>query len=329
MNEPQASKDTTAASSPPKRKSWLRRLVLIGFVLCGLALAYIEFVFRRPIGEGPAGPKVDAALFNEVWSEQPVVLVGIGDSVTAGLGAKVSSHSYFQRIAENPSDEWPDLKGVCLSKVLPNLSKLNIAISGTTSLQHVDAIADRLPTFQPDQFGIVVMTTGGNDIIHSYGRSDPREGAMYGATLQQAEPWIQNFSERLDGMLTEIISRFPGGCEIYLADIYDPTDGVGDALSVYLPKWNDGLAIHSKYNETIRKVAKKYSQVHLVPMYEAFLGHGSHCRQFWRSTYDWSDPHYWYFENIEDPNDRGYDAIRRVFLNRISESTTLRVRKGE
>ncbi|MBC8117927.1 MAG: hypothetical protein H7062_26345 [Candidatus Saccharimonas sp.] len=33
-----------------------------------------------------------------------------------------------------------------------------------------------------------------------------------------------------------------------------------------------------------------------------FLGHGIHCT------------HYWYWDNLEDPNDRGYDAIRRLFL---------------
>ena len=36
-----------------------------------------------------------------------------------------------------------------------------------------------------------------------------------------------------------------------------------------------------------------------------------------RSHFDRSDPHYWYYHNLEDPNDRGYDALRRVFLNAI------------
>jgi hypothetical protein len=52
-------------------------------------------------------------------------------------------------------------------------------------------------------------------------------------------------------------------------------------------------------------------------MYEAFLGHGVHCRKFWGAHYRSADPHYWYAPNLEDPNDRGYDAIRRVFLSEI------------
>jgi lysophospholipase L1-like esterase len=250
-------------------------------------------------------------------------VVGIGDSITAGLGADSPEHSFFNRLITNPADESGDMRGKCLSTVLANLEHENLAQSGSTSQQHLDIIREHLPQQEADVFGLVVMTTGGNDLIHSYGRSPPRECAMYGATLAEAAPWIDAFRSRLDTILDTINSQFPGGCEIFLANIYDPTDGVGDAPSVYLPHWPDGLAIHSEYNRVIIECAKLRANVHIVPLYEEFLGHGSHCRQFWRSTYDSGDPHYWYFDNIEDPNDRGYDAIRRVFLNSILEHSQL------
>ena len=50
-----------------------------------------------------------------------------------------------------------------------------------------------------------------------------------------------------------------------------------------------------------------------------FLGHGIHCTQFWAEHYHPDDPHYWYHVNLEDPNERGYDAIRRLFLLEISK----------
>jgi lysophospholipase L1-like esterase len=215
------------------------------------------------------------------------------------------------------------MRNVSLSAVIPNLEYENLAVSGSTSEQHLGVVQERLAQQDPKVFGLVVLTTGGNDLIHSYGRRPPEECAMYGATLDQARPWIDRFSKRLDTILDTITERFPGGCEIYLANIYDPTDGVGDAPSVYLPHWPDGLEIHSRYNAAITQSASRRSHVHVVDLHEAFLGHGSHCRQFWRSTYDSNDPHYWYFENIEDPNDRGYDAIRRVFLNTIVKNSTL------
>ncbi len=204
----------------------------------------------------------------------------------------------------------------CLFKVLPNLASENLAVSGSTSLDHA-IVVDSLERKPDDTFGIVVMTTGGNDLIHSYGRRPPVEGAMYGASLNQADPWIENFRQRLSRMLDTITKKFPGGCEIFIGDIYDPTDGVGDAPSIFLPPWPDGLAIHARYNEVINEIASKRDNVHVVPLHQTFLGHGSHCRQFWRANYDSADPHYWFYSNIEDPNDRGYDAIRRVFLNTI------------
>ncbi len=141
---------------------------------------------------------------------------------------------------------------------------------------------------------------------------------MYGATLTQAQPWIVNYGQRLDTMFGQIESRFPGGCLIFVADIYDPSDGAGDPESVWLPAWRDCILILAAYNTKLREVATKHSAVRVVPVHDAFLGHGIHCRKFWRANYQADDAHYWYHDNIEDPNDRGYDALRRVFLQAIS-----------
>lgn len=306
----------------PRRHRRLYVLLTLAVVIIPGTLGYIEYFLSRPVGRGPAGPTLDKESFTRVWTEQPIQVVGIGDSITAGLGAKSPSHTFFNRLLRNPADEYDEMKGICLSAVIPNLQHENLAISGSESCTHLEVILESLPTFD-QEYGIVLMTSGGNDLIHSYGRSPPRECAMYSASLAEAEPWIANFRDRLGQMFDEITRRFPAGCEIYIGDIYDPTDGVGDAPSIFLPDWPDGLAIHARYNQVIRDVAGERDHVHVVPLYETFLGHGSHCRQFWRSTYDADDPHYWFFTNIEDPNDRGYDAIRRVFLKTIVNNSQL------
>ena len=317
--------------SQSKRRSRNRRRLRIYFAMLLFVavgtFTYIKYYLDRPVGSGPAGPEVAAKPFQETWTERKVHLLGIGDSITRGLGAKSSKHSYFERLIRNPEDEYADMQGKCLSVVLPNLSSQNISVSGSTSLHHVEHINDRLTPFADDVFGLVVMTTGGNDIIHNYGRTPPSEGAMYNATLEQAEPWIENFETRLNGMLDKINELFPGGCEVYLADIYDPTDGIGDAPSIMLKHWEDGLAIHAEYNRVLGKVAAERDNVFPVPLHAEFLGHGAHCVQFWREHYHRDDPSYWFYTNVEDPNDRGYDAIRRVFLNTISGSTGLRSEK--
>ena len=46
-----------------------------------------------------------------------------------------------------------------------------------------DILVRKVEPQAEDTFGLVVMTTGGNDVIHHYGRTAPSEGAMYGATF--------------------------------------------------------------------------------------------------------------------------------------------------
>ncbi len=283
---------------------------------------YWQFFILRPIGEGPAGPTVDRALFLKPWSDREVLLVGMGDSVTAGFGASPGK-SYFQRLVTNPADEFPELQSISLSAVFPNLKATNLAVSGSTSPQHVRTQIPKLGVHPTNVLGIVVMTTGGNDIIHNYGKSAPGEGAMYGATWEQASPWITNFSDRLETMVTRITESFPDGSHIFLANIYDPTDGIGDITNAGLPAWPDGFRIHEEYNRIIAACAKRHTNVHLVDIRAGFLGHGIHCTQFWREHYDRRDPRYWYLYNLEDPNDRGYDALRRLFLNAMAQTIPL------
>ena len=281
--------------------------------------AWLFFRIALPVGSGAAGPAVGRDLFSSTWTGRPVLLVGLGDSVTAGFGAR-RGYSYFDRMTKNPADEFPKMNGICLSSVLPKFQFTNLAVSGSTSSEVSLRQLTALPTNTPDVLGIVVMTTGGNDIIHNYGRTPPREEAMFGASMDEAKPWVDNFGRRLDSMLEQINSRFPGGCEIFLANIFDPTDGLGDADRAGLPVWKDSMQILDAYNAAIRHAADTHSNVHVVNIHDAFLGHGIHCTQFWRAHFDWHDPHYWYYANLEDPNERDYDVIRRLFLIEIEKA---------
>jgi len=300
------------------KKHRLLTILLIGLILILFALLYIYFYIVKLVGNGPAGPAVPREAFSKTWTEHPVLLLGLGDSVTAGYGVP-KPHCYFRMLEKNPNEEFEDMQGICLSAVLPNLRAENMALSGSTSFQHLETIRNLLETQKPDTFGLIVMTSGGNDLIHSYGRKPPREDAMYGATYEQAQPWIENYEKRLDEMIELLEKKFPGGCMIFLADIYDPSDGVGDAPSAFLPDWPDCMKILQAYNDIIYRCAEKHDSVHVVPMHDAFLGHGIHCAKPWHAHYQADDPHYWYAFNLEDPNIRGYDAIRRLFLIEIAK----------
>jgi lysophospholipase L1-like esterase len=294
-------------------------LACLGAILIIAAACYLYFWQDRPIGTGPAGPTVPDAAFSRVWSEKPILLIGLGDSVTAGFGAR-HGYSYFDRLVTNPPGDSEDMNGKCLQAVFPHLEFTNLAISGSTSGQHVMRQLPKLANINSNVVALVVMTTGGNDLIHNYGRTPARDEAMFGASWEQAAPWITNFERRLEGMVNQINKDFPAGCHIFLANIFDPTDGAGDIEHAGLPPWKDGAKIVAAYNDVIRRCAASHSFVHLVDVHGA-LGHGIHCTQFWSAHYDAKDPHYWYYANLEDPNERGYDAIRRLFLLEFARDT--------
>ena len=310
---------TPPAAGQRRSKARIAWLAVFAALVLSSGLFYRHFWYSRPVGEGPAGPAVSGERFEHAWTDRKVMVVGIGDSVTAGYGASRTDKGYFARLIANPDDEFPEMRGKCLSKVLPNLTAKNLALSASTSIECLEVLVPKLEPQDEETFGIIVMTTGGNDIIHNYGRSAAREGGMYGATFEEARPWIESFRSQLDQIIDQIETRFPGGCEFFIANIFDPTDGVGDAATAGLPAWRDGLRIVDAYNDVIAQAAEKRKNVRLIDMYGAFLGHGIHCLQFWRQHFDSKDPHYWYWENLEDPNDRGYDVLRRLFLIEMAQ----------
>jgi lysophospholipase L1-like esterase len=312
QDPPQPPAIQTAAPAH-RRRSLLLVILAVGLVLIAVAGLYLHFSFALPVGTGPAGPKVERASFAQPWTSRPVLLVGLGDSVTAGFGAR-HGYGYFDRLTSNPAEEFADMKGISLASVMPHLTVTNLSVSGSVSHELVAGQMPQIPPASPQTLGWIVITTGGNDLIHNYGRTPPRDQAMYGATWEQAKPWIEGFEHRLEAIASGLSARFAGGCQIFLANIYDPSDGVGDIQRAGLPAWPDGPKVLEAYNNAIQRCATAHTNLHVVNFHDAFLGHGLHCAAFWSKHYDAKDPHYWYYTNLEDPNERGYDAIRRLFL---------------
>lgn len=315
------------SSKAGRKPSWyaVRPGFLLGvglLVVLGLASC---LHYRGKEGSGVAGGTVPVEAFREPWREGKVLLVGMGDSVVTGFGAG-PGRGFFDLLARRTSGDDPALVRCDLQSVYPALSVLNLAENSSNSEEHLRIQLKRLPVQSPDVHGIVIVSTGGIDLIHDYGAGTPRDGALYGADMTLGNQAALRFGERLGALLDGLASRFPGGCHVYLMTIYDPTDGVGDIenagallrLIKPLPAWPEGLAIHAAFNEQIRKVASSRPWARVVDVHGLMLGHGLHCSDKANPHYDAKDPHYWYYLNLEDPNERGYDAIRRAFLRALA-----------
>lgn len=311
--------------SEEKKARWyhLRKSFLAVLALILLAIFVVAWWYHLPMGSGPAGPKVAAQPFNSVWHEGQVLFVGMGDSITTGFGAGGSAYGYFNLLLQTPADDVADMKGKNLSKVFPNAAVVNLATNSSSSGLHLRSQLPQLAKQTPAVMGIIFLTTGGIDLIHSYGSYPPRDEAIYGASYSKALEFGKKFRQRLEQLLDGIKQKFPGGCHIFLGNIYDPTDGVGDIQNVHpllrlvkkLPPWPDGLKVLALWNRHLKEAAAAKDFVHLVDIHGVMLGHGIHCRDKNNPYYDPEDPYYWYYINLEDPNRRGYDAVRRAFLN--------------
>ncbi len=300
------------------RIHWKCLWILFGSILAipGYAAWKTYWVLQpRPMGQGPAGPTPDARCFSRPWSERNIVVLALGDSITRGYGAS-RPLSYVGLLIQNHA-AYPDMAGKDLKTIFPNLDLLNMAVDYTTTSDHLERQLPKIQRYPPDVFGIVLITSGGNDLIHDYGRSAPRDGALYGCTTTQAQTWTDNIQTRLRQVLQNVTAKFPGGCEIFLANLYDPTDGVGDPQSFGLPRWPDAVEVLAMTNRKIEGLCDEFSNVHVVDIHTPFLGHGIHCRDWWRKCYRRNDPTWWYSPNLEDPNVRGHDCIRRCFLETI------------
>ena len=307
----------------PAKPAWYQ--IRLKFLLVLACLAGGLFWFYRhyspPMGHGPAGLAVPAEPFSHVWREDEVLLLGMGDSVVTGFGAN-PGFGFFDRLADVPAGDEADMVGKSLRRVYPKLQKLNLAENSSSSGDHLRFQIADLPKQPATTRGLVVLSTGGIDLIHDYGATPPRDEALYGATWADGQRYAANFRVRLEKLLAAIGERFPGGCDVFVATIFDPTDGVGDiertnpVLRLFkpLPPWPDGLKIHAEFNRHIREAATARANVHVVDVHGTLLGHGMHCRDKNGPHFRAEDPTYWYFVNLEDPNRRGYDAIRRAFL---------------
>ncbi len=292
-------------------------LILMGFGYVGWRIYWV--LQSRPMGSGPTGPAPNPQSFTRPWREGKICVLALGDSITRGYGATRTSH-YVSLLIRNDDDLYPDMKGLDLQAVFPRLDSLNVAVDYTTTKDHLMCQLPRIPTFDSDIFGVVLITSGGNDLIHDYGRSTPRDGAMYGCTIDQGRIWTARVQDRLRQILQGVNAKFPGGCEIFLANLYDPTDGLSDPQNFGLPRWSDSIKVLAEMNRRIAELCTEFANVHCVDIHSPFMGHGIHCRDWWRKCYRRQDPTWWYSPNLEDPNVRGHDAIRRCFLQQIIQA---------
>lgn len=271
-----------------------------------------------------------------IAAESPVLLLGMGDSVTRGYGASDPSRSTFRLVEAQLAGK---LRGRAGFRFLSR----NLAVDGSTSCDHLQ---DQVPLLRrkmkdllevvaatgedPRRWNerlrvVILVTSGGNDILHGAGEPAPSPCAMYGCTATAGRAWSIGFGRRLESLVTALDISFPGRFRLYLGNVFDPTDGTGDIDELgrivpgarQLPPWTtgkaEGLSVLATWNAVIARVTRGRPEARLVDLHGLFMGRGLTAAREGRME------EYVYDPILEDPNDLGHRLIAERIWSTIVE----------
>lgn|GEM_PF-6104123 len=258
-----------------------------------------------------ATPTVTATASPTV-TPNPRLYLALGDSVSYGTDASSVSVCFVNLLFQNDGAVYPADAGQDLSTKYPGVQLLNLAIPGATSLNIINNEMPSVPqgALSPN---FVTLLIGGNELIDTCSGT-PCDGGVFGCTLAQGTAWSYNFKSRLETQIVDVLKNaalYPRVQKIVLANIYDPTDGVG--LAGY--GWPAGAGVLAQYNARIAEVATDTGSG-LVDDFTLFLGHGIEYNNPSNAYYDSASPTFWYTSASPmpiHPDDLGYYQLYKLF----------------
>ena len=239
----------------------------------------------------------------------PNTVIFLGDSITAGSGSPGDDEDYV-RLLVNNTTTWPDWDGKDLATRYPGIEVVDVSKSGSWTGTVLNDQIERLEEQVVYPFGgeaLVVITVGGNDL---------QSVLLNPSTVEdRLEKTVDNWKQIAEYFLDE--QRFPDGSTVLMANVYEPTDAVGQAgscfygfnISSLLPSLHDA-------NTQFRGLAEELG-FSVLDMRGTFLGHGFNYDDSNTPYYDENDPSLWLANDCIHPNPRGHHEIRAMFWRAI------------
>lgn len=264
-------------------------------------------IFQPAIDEVSSPDRVGT--YAHTLPKSPKTVIFLGDSITAGAGSWNDDEDYV-RLLVNNTNAWPDWEGIDLSNRYPGIDVIDVSKSGAWT---GTVLNDQIGRFE-EQCAIpfegevlVVITVGGNDL-----QSVLRDPS---GVDERIEKTVVNWRKIAEYFLDE--QRFPDGSTLLMANVYEPTDAVGQVgecffglnISFLLPSLHDA-------NTQLRGLAEE-AGFSVLDMRGTFLGHGFHYSDPTTPYYSEEDPSLWLANGCTHPNPRGHHEIRAMFWRAI------------
>lgn len=214
--------------------------------------------------------KVDLEFFKKDWK-----IVAIGDSLTKGIGDK-KGNGYLRFLKEDLSNE----------PIVDDLVIENLGIGGIRSDQLLSKIKQKEITETIDDADIVLITIGGNDLLHVV------QNNFFRLSYQLFEQEQKEFKENLEQTIN-YINLVNKNSEVYVIGLYNPFQwfGVLEEIDTIIQDWNAAS----------QEVVKQYDRTNYIPIDDLFAVTGKQLL---------------YEEDQFHPNEEGYRLIaERVFTH--------------
>ncbi|MGC6494149.1 MAG: SGNH/GDSL hydrolase family protein [Myxococcota bacterium] len=264
--------------------------------------------FEPAIDEAPSPDRVGT--YAHTLPENPSTVIFLGDSITAGVGAPNAAEGYTNLLVNN-TNAWPEWDGIDLATRYPGIEMIDVSKSaawtGDVANEQIDDFESQV-TLPFEGEALVIITVGGNDLQSVL--TNPS------GVDERIATTVENWRKIARYFLND--QRFPDGSTVLMANVYEPTDAVGQVgtcffginLSSLLPNLNDA-------NTQLRGLAEEMGFT-AMDMRGTFLGHGFYYSDYTTPYYNDNDPSLWMANDCIHPNQRGHHEVRAMFWRGIA-----------
>ncbi|MFS0687733.1 GDSL-type esterase/lipase family protein [Sporosarcina sp. 179-K 8C2 HS] len=210
---------------------------------------------------------------------EKVTVIGLGDSLTQGVGDELKRGGYFGRVALAMND-W---KGV------DEIDSKNLAKRGRRSDQLIDQLEKEDIQTEIKKADVIYMTIGGNDMMKIVKEN------LFNLTAKPFYVELGKFENRLDEIF-KIIRGLNGDAVIVVSGLYNP-------LSIVTEEANEFETVIADWNEAIEIQAIMDGKACYVPVVDLFV----------------SNENMVYHSDFFHPNAKGYESMANRFIEKIDQ----------
>ena len=266
------------------RKKLILVIVMI-VLLTGCQLEFLnskDFTIRRSV-------KLEKLRIEKTFIQENKVLIGLGDSLTQGVGDDRKLGGYMGRLASNVSE----FKGV------KNVEIENLAKRGRRSDQLLAQIESGEVNDDLKKADMIMMTIGGNDVMAIVKKD------LFELKIETFEKELIEFSNRYKEILKEIRMVNPDA-PLILMGLYNP-------FSIVTEEENEFDTILLNWNESIQAMAEQDSNACFITVDDLFS----------------SNANLVYHTDFFHPNSKGYELMSDRILESIQSCGLKELTNGE